>query len=217
MSIHLKDIELDFQTFQYLNPHSVALRKGKYPLLLWKIVDNEAMNNWTKMMRDNTTKSTSKPPKRVIRKVDSLAKVTKKKIGESIMSSSLGNYILKDMVSEEVWVIIETMKDFVRREYKEKASKKLYNRCVKLIVKLALLSKEGTQNSLPLIHFIVGVIEDWSNLVVAFTQLFSMAIDSHELSFCFDADGLVVKIQELHKAFEAHFGGKDLAPIEMLI
>ena len=134
---------------------------------------------------------------------------TKKKFGETVMSSSIGKSILKDIATDEMWAVMETVKHFVGKEFNEKSAKKLYNHFIKTLVKIALLSKAGLIKSLPCLTLLGTLINaDWRHLLVALNQLFSMVIDAQELSFCCDPDAIVAKIVELQKLFDSVFGGK---------
>jgi hypothetical protein len=71
---------------------------------------------------------------------------TKKKFGETLMSSRIGKSILKDIATDEMWIVIEATKSFIAKEFSEKSAKKLINYFMKVLVKIVLLSKGGLRN-----------------------------------------------------------------------
>ena len=72
-------------------------------------------NKWVGMIQRNWELPPTKPPQRVKQKSSNLMVRTKKAITETVIISPIGKVILKEIIDEDMWTVLDTMKAFITK------------------------------------------------------------------------------------------------------
>jgi len=193
-SIDLGEVELEINVANKQHLFCFALKKEKFYYILCASTTEEH-KRWTSAIQSNMKKSPSKPPTRRNHKGVNLSTKAKTNLGGKMAGTNAGKTIISKMMNEDSSIILENLKIFAAKESGDKFAEDFYTKVIKLSAKIGILCSDGALKS-----------EDfWIPAAKAVRVVFSKLIDSFELSFAFDPEGLACDIREVEVIFEKIF------------
>jgi len=137
----------------------------------------------------------SKPPPRKKEKGMTLSTKAKSNLGGKMAATSAGKSLISKMMSEDAVIVVDNLKIFASKESGDKFAEDLYTKVLKISTKIGILCTDGALKP-----------EDfWIPAAKPIRTVFSKLIDSFELSFAFDPEGLACDIREVEVILEKIF------------
>jgi len=154
--------------------------------------DEVDMKSWIASISENFNKSPSPPPSKEFKVRSKTAVIfMTSKIAETITNSGIGGKIVRDLLSDEAVVMIDSLKNYyVQKLGSEKASK-IEKQAISIAVKAALLYKDKKLS-----------IRDIVAASTPIRLLVSKLIDGFEIPFTFSASEAVDSIRDVQAALE---------------
>jgi len=168
-----------------------SVRAGKEELV-FACSDDADMRKWIASVMDSITIPASAPPSKEFKtrgKSDAIFMTGK--IADMIVSMGVGGKIVREFLSDDAVVIIDSLKNFLTLKLGAEKANKMEKQAVSLSVKMALLYKDKKLNN-----------QDVSALSIPIRLLVSKAIDGFEIPFSFNAIEVVEGIRDVQKAIE---------------
>jgi len=154
--------------------------------------DENERNEWMESVKRNLQKQPSPPPdKEFIRKTKLASVYISSKIIDNLLNLGTSGKIIRDAVSDETLVIIESLKSFLIQYLGAEKANKAEKRIVSIAAKVAVLYKEKQISK-----------QYFESTRVPIRLMVSKVIDGYEIPFTFSAVELVDAIKTVQKILE---------------
>jgi len=194
-SIDLAEVELEITVPNKQHLFCFALKKKDKFYYILCASTTEEYKRWIAALQSNMKKTPSKPPQRDKKKGANLSTKAKTNLGGKVAATNVGKNMISKMMTEDTSIIIENLKIFAAKESGDKFAEELYTKVLKLSTKISILCSDGALKP-----------EDfWIPAAKSVRIVFSKLIDSYELSFAFDPEGLACDIREVEVVLEKIF------------
>jgi len=170
----------------------MQLQNGKEELI-FACSDELDLKNWLISITDNLNRPPSPPPSKEfkITKGKSSSVYVTAKIAETITSMGVGGKIIREILSDDAVVIIDSLKNFLAQKLGAEKASALEKQAIGIAVKIALLHKDKRINTADLLAVTVPI-----------RLLVSKVIDGYEIPFTFSAAEAAADMRQVQAAFE---------------
>jgi len=156
----------------------------------------EEFDIWNVAFKESKSKEPTKPPIRSRKKEgNGFVSKTKTALGGKVITSSFGKSMVKEVLPDDAWLIIDCLKSFVAKISGDKFADTMYNQMLKFAVQVTVLCREK----------VLTGEKFWGSLRKPLILIFSMLIDSLELPFSFDAVALSDAVRQVELQFTVVF------------
>jgi len=191
---NVKVVETNEKTYKRKHAFAIISNDDKSEFV-FSCTDETEKIQWVEAINANSHKSPSPPPdKEFIKKTKSAAMYMSGRLIDTMTDMGAGGKIMKEYITEDVFMIIQSLKNFVfQREGPEKADK-LEKQSISTAVKMALVYKENHVTK-----------EYFEEIKIPIRVLVSAVIDGYELPFSFATEEIIDALRGVQKYIEQTF------------